>query len=54
MHFLKSVKRKFSLSREAQAYIKKYRITYKKVPKKTKKKRMIGILKRQTKQKNGG
>ena len=39
MRFLNSVKRKFSLSREAQAYIKKYRITYKKVPKKTKKKR---------------
>jgi exonuclease III len=38
IHFLNSVKRKFSLSREAQAYIKKYNITYKKVLKEVKKK----------------
>ena len=53
MHFLNSVKRKFSLSRQAQAYLPKYHITYKKVLKEARKKEiMIGILKRQqTKQK---
>jgi hypothetical protein len=39
MRFLNSVKTKFSLSREAQAYIKKYLITYKKVLKEAKIKR---------------
>ena len=37
--FLNSVKRKCSVSREAQAYIKKYHITYKKVLKEAKKKK---------------
>ena len=39
MRFLNSVKRKFSLSREAQACIKKYQVTYKKVLKEAKKKK---------------
>ena len=39
MSFLNSLKRKFNVSREAHAYIKKYQITYKKVLKETKKKR---------------
>ena len=55
IHFLNSVRRKFSLSREAQAYIKKYNITYKKVLNEAKKEIMIGISKRQqTKQKKYG
>jgi hypothetical protein len=55
MHFLNSLKRKFNLSREAQAYIKKYQITYKKVLKEAKKRKMIGLLKRhQIKQKRYG
>ena len=40
MRFLNSVKRKFSLSRVAQAYIKKYQVTYKKVLKEAKKREM--------------
>jgi len=39
MCVLNSVMMKLSLSREAQAYIKKYHITYKKVLKEAKKKR---------------
>jgi len=38
MSFLNSLKRKFNLSREAQAYVKKYQITHKKVLKEAKKK----------------
>ena len=54
MHFLNSVKRKFSVSREAQAYIKKNTISHtKKYWRKPKKEIMIRVLKRQqTKQKN--
>jgi hypothetical protein len=44
--FLNSVNRKFSLSREAQVYIKKYHITHKKALKEAKKEIMIGISKR--------
>ena len=48
MHFFNSVKKKFSLSRQAQAYLQKYHITYKKVLKEAPKKEiMIGISKRQ-------
>jgi hypothetical protein len=39
MRFLNSLRRKFNLSKEAQAYIKKYQITYKKVLEEAKKKR---------------
>jgi hypothetical protein len=37
MHFLNSLKRKFNLSREAQAYITRYQITYRMVLKEAKK-----------------
>jgi len=52
MRFLNSLKRRFNLSREAQAYIKKYQITYKKVLKETKKRendRLIGKASNKTK-----
>jgi hypothetical protein len=39
MRFLNSLRKKFNLSREAQAYIKNYHITYKKVLKEAKKER---------------
>jgi len=53
MHFLKSVKRKFSLSRETQAYLKKNTISHtKRYGRKPKKEIMIGLSKtQQTKQK---
>jgi len=48
MCVLNSVKRKFSLSREAQAYIKKYHITYKKVLKEVKKRENDGYIEKAT------
>jgi hypothetical protein len=53
MYFFNSVKRKFSLSREAQAYIKKNTSHHIQKSNEGHKKKMIGISKRQqTKQKN--
>jgi len=52
MRFLNSVKRRFSLSREVQAYIKNT-ASHKKVLKEANKERMSGISERQqTKQRN--